>query len=140
MEAARDSKHILVVEDDQAINDMLQMALELEGYRVTSVRLGNQALDMLISAALSQEQGAQIDLILLDLQLPDMEGTEIVSPFQELVQRVPLVIVISARPRAEVEQAAAGLRAASFLHKPFTVPELLARINEVFSTRAVANE
>lgn len=140
MAIASVGRHILVIEDDQAINDMLQLALELEGYRVTSVALGNQALDMLVSATLSHEQSAQIDLILLDLQLPDMEGSQIVASFQELVHQVPPVILISARPQVDVEQAAAGLHAAGFLHKPFRVPELLARINEVFSAREFANE
>jgi two-component system KDP operon response regulator KdpE len=118
---AHAGKHILVVEDDTAIGEMLQMLLEIEGYRVTLAPLAQQAYDLLAAAAASP--AARIDAVLLDLQLPDMDGAQIMQPFQERGQPRPPVIVVSARPRLAVESAALELHAASFLHKPFQIPE-----------------
>jgi DNA-binding response OmpR family regulator len=136
---AHAGKHILVVEDDVPIGEMLQMLLEIEGYRVTVAPLAQQAYDLLAAAAASPS-AARIDVVLLDLQLPDMDGTEIVRPFQERGQPMPPVIVVSARPKLAVESAALELHAASFLHKPFEIPELLARLDETLSASAAADQ
>lgn len=139
LEPISERKHILVVEDDQAIDEMIRMLLEIEGYRVTSVALGNQALDMLIAAGVKQARDA-VDLILLDLQLPDMDGAGIVPVLEQVGQQIPPVIVLSARPKLAVEQTAAEIHAVSFLSKPFNITDLLQQIERALAGSALASQ
>jgi len=109
---------VLVVEDEPQLMRFLRTTLPVHGYRVAEATSGNQAL---VEAA---TRGP--DLVLLDLGLPDLDGTEVTRRVREW-SPVPIV-VISARgqERDKVEALDAG--ADDYLTKPFGVPELLARM------------
>lgn len=108
---------LLVVEDDPRLAELLEQELTVAGYRVTIVLRGGEAL-------FEAEEGS-FDLILLDLNLPDMDGLEVA---EQLRGAHPILMVTA---RADVESRVAGLYAGAsdYLVKPFSVHELLARVH-----------
>lgn len=109
---------IIIVEDDPGISKYLQAALRGHDYEPMLATDGRTALEMIASHC--------PDLLLLDLGLPDMDGSEIIRSVRSW-SRMP-IIVISARS-AELDKAAAlDMGADDYLTKPFGTVELLARI------------
>ena len=109
---------IIIVEDDPGISKYLQAALRGHDYEPMLATGGKTALEMIASHC--------PDLLLLDLGLPDMDGSEIIRSVRSW-SRMP-IIVISARS-AELDKAAAlDMGADDYLTKPFSTGELLARI------------
>ena len=108
-------KHILVVDDDIHIGNLLQEALEGEGYRVSRAYSGTEA-----ALAVERERP---DLALLDLMLPGLSGEEVLPRLAGLP-----VIVVSAK--ADIDSKIGLLRggAADYVTKPFVLRELLARV------------
>ncbi|CAN5567662.1 response regulator [soil metagenome] len=109
---------VLVVDDEHAIVRALTAALEARGYQVTSVRTGHEALDRTASAA--------PDAIILDLGLPDLDGLEVCRRIR-LWSEVP-IIVLTAEGSDAVKVKALDEGADDYVTKPFSTPELLARL------------
>lgn len=110
--------NILVVEDDHQISRFICYALSQEGYKYKAVGNAQGALGILVSE--------QMDLMLLDLGLPDFDGMEVIKKVREWSE-IP-IIVISARDQDKEKAAALDLGADDFLTKPFSTTELMARI------------
>ena len=108
-------KHILVIDDDIHIGNLLQEALEGEGYRVSRAYSGTEA-----ALALERERP---DLALLDLMLPGLSGEEVLPR----LAGVP-VIVVSARADIDSKTSLLLGGAADYVTKPFVLRELLARV------------
>ncbi len=108
-------KHILVVDDDIHIGNLLQEALEGEGYRVSRAYSGTEA-------ALAVER-ARPDLALLDLMLPGLSGEEVLPRLAGLP-----VIVVSAKADIDSKTGLLLGGAADYVTKPFVLRELLARV------------
>lgn len=108
-------KNILIIDDDIYIGNMLEEALQKEGYRVSRAYSGTEAL-----LVLSQSKP---DLILLDLMLPGLNGEEVLPKIKEIP-----VIILSAKVDIDhkVDLLLGG--AADYVTKPFNTKELLARI------------
>lgn len=109
---------ILIVEDDTPMRRFLRAALANAGYQVTEAETGQLAMAIILART--------PDLILLDLGLPDVDGTSILTRVREWSQ-VP-ILVLSARGHEGDKVDALNLGADDYLTKPFGVPELLARI------------
>lgn len=109
---------LLVVEDDQAVRNLVTTTLETQNYEFSTAVTGTQAL--------IEASSKHFDIILLDLGLPDMDGVDIIKKVRTW-SNVP-IIVISARSedRDKIEALDAG--ADDYLTKPFSVDELLARL------------
>ena len=127
MSYTRRSHHILVVDDDRDLRDSVTEALEDAGYAVTAAHDGAQALAYLRSVS------ERPDLILLDLQMPHVNGIE----FREEQLRSPEyaaipVAVITAD--ASANHRMASLKLAAFLRKPLTIPALLEVTARVLGT------
>lgn len=92
----QNTKSILVVDDDEAIREVLKMSLEMEGYPVMTATNGKEALDIL---SRSPNQG----LILLDLMMPVMNGWEFVEEFQkvEKYSNIPIILISAYSERAK---------------------------------------
>ncbi len=116
--AASHSPHILVVEDDLAILDLVALLLETQGYTVSRAMDGEQALEVF-----SNEKP---DLIILDLMLPHVDGLSLCQRIRE-TSLVP-IIILSARTQEEDMVWALDLGANDYLTKPFGARELLARV------------
>jgi two-component system response regulator MprA len=108
---------VLVVEDDPCQRRLYRLLLEDAGYRVEVATQGAQALEML-----SKDP---VDLVLLDLHLPTMDGRECATRLRASGFRTPVVLMSS---DWEVQAVAAEVRAAAVLPKPFTAQELLATV------------
>ncbi|MFO1008653.1 MAG: response regulator [Planctomycetota bacterium] len=121
---------VLVVEDEPPVRRFLVAGLEAQSYRVVEAETGREALRAAVQWV--------PDLVLLDLGLPDQDGTAVLASLRAW-SRVP-VIVLSARgqERAKVEALDAG--ADDYLTKPFGFPELLARIRVALRHGARAAE
>lgn len=92
----QNTKSILVVDDDEAIREVLKMSLEMEGYPVMTATNGKDALDILSK---SPDQG----LILLDLMMPVMNGWEFVEEFQKIERysNIPIILISAYSERAK---------------------------------------
>lgn len=110
--------HILVVEDDKQIRNFICYSLETQGFKHIASGTGQGALSILISQP--------VDLMLLDLGLPDCDGMEVIGKVREWSE-MP-IIVVSARDQDAEKAAALDLGADDYLTKPFSATELLARI------------
>ena len=106
------------MEDDPAVRNLITTTLETQDYQFHTAQNGGQAIMEAVSG--------NPDVILLDLGLPDMDGTEIIKKVRSWSQ-VP-IIVISARGEAKDKIEALDLGADDYLTKPFLVEELLARL------------
>jgi DNA-binding response OmpR family regulator len=111
---------VLVVEDEAHLATGLKLNLELDGYRVALARSLREAAAQLIEAA-------PIDLILLDVTLPDGEGYGFCKQLRDAGQYVP-VIMLTARSAAEERVRGLDSGADDYMPKPFVLPELLARV------------
>jgi two-component system, OmpR family, KDP operon response regulator KdpE len=109
---------ILIIEDEPAIRTVLRVLLEAQGYRVVEA---DTALRAEIEA-----RSHKPDLLLIDLGLPDADGLKVIRRVRAWSQ-VPIV-VLSARAQEEQKVAALDAGADDYVTKPFSSPELLARL------------
>lgn len=109
---------ILVVEDDSQIRNFIAYTLKQEGFECKTASTAQSALSDLVSE--------KIDLMLLDLGLPDMDGMEVIEKVRDWSE-IP-IIVVSARDQDREKAAALDIGADDFLTKPFSATELMARI------------
>ena len=107
--------HILIIDDDIHINEMLEEVLIQEGYQVSHAYSGTEALLFLANE--------KPDLILLDLMLPGLTGEEVLPQ----IEKIP-VIVMSAKVEVKDKVALLLNGAEDYITKPFEIEELLARI------------
>lgn len=110
--------HVLVVEDDAQIQKFICYALKNGNFSYTAACTGQEAMSRLVSE--------QIDVVLLDLCLPDFDGIEIIKKVREWSE-VP-IIVVSSRDQDKDKVTALDSGADDYLTKPFSTTELLARI------------
>lgn len=110
---------ILVVEDEEKIARVLELELEYEGYSVTKVMDGFEALEAF--------RTRNWDLILLDVMLPGLSGIEILRRIRNDDLLTP-VILLTAKSSVEDKVSGLDLGANDYITKPFQIEELLARI------------
>lgn len=111
-------KRVLIIEDDVSIAEIERDFLEINGYEVTIIHDGKQGF---IEALNNSYQ-----LVLLDLMLPSMSGFDICKQLREQID-IPILIV-TARVEDVDKIRGLGLGADDFITKPFSLPELVARV------------
>ena len=113
-------KHILIVEDEKPISDLMRLSLHKAGYRTTCAFDGIQAADLLEKAA--------FDLVLLDVMLPGASGFELMEYLRPM--GTPVIFITA---KNSLNDRVRGLRmgAEDYIVKPFEVLELLARVDVV---------
>jgi DNA-binding response OmpR family regulator len=111
--------HILVIEDEVQIARVLKVELEYEGYEVSVVHDGKTGLE----TALHED----IDLILLDVMLPELSGFEVLRRIRKMNSLIP-IILLTARNSTFDKVAGLDHGANDYITKPFEIEELLARI------------
>jgi len=121
---------VLVVDDEQQIRRSLRVTLRTNGYDVDEAASGEAALD---SVAVRPPE-----LIILDLGLPDVDGVELTRRIREWT-RLP-IIVLSAMGEDEAKVRALDAGADDYVTKPFSVPELLARMRVALRRGALGVE
>ncbi|MBQ8826975.1 MAG: response regulator [Oscillospiraceae bacterium] len=114
-------KHILIV-DDNKINLIVAKKVVGADYKVTSVTSGEQALAFFAENT--------CDLVLLDINMPEMDGFEVFDRLKETGSSVP-VIFLTAESDGDVEEKCLSSGAAGFAEKPFDSQSLLEKIKAV---------
>lgn len=112
------NEQILIVEDDSQIRNFISYSLKQEGFSYLTAGTAQGALSTLVTE--------QIDLMLLDLGLPDFDGMEVIKKVREWSE-MP-IIVVSARDQDKEKASALDNGADDYLTKPFSSMELMARI------------
>lgn len=116
---------VLSIEDEPRLSQLLQTTLGAHGYRVFSAVTAEEGLQVLARES--------VDLILLDLGLPDRDGIELIPELRKL--STAQIIVVSARTQELEKIAALDAGAEDYLTKPFSVGELLARLRVLLRRR-----
>jgi two-component system alkaline phosphatase synthesis response regulator PhoP len=113
---------VLIIEDELSLQETLKLNLELEGYRVDTLSSGKNAL--------AHIRGFSPDLILLDIMLPVLSGTEIYKELKKQNSQTPVIFLTA---KNDVKDKIEGLKlgADDYITKPFDLEELLLRINIV---------
>ena len=121
---------ILVVDDERAVRESLERALDLEGYEVELAADGEVALERL-------DGPTPADAVILDVLMPGIDGLEVCRRLRARRNAVPVLMLTA---RAEVDSRVAGLDAGAddYLAKPFALAELLARLRALL--RRAAND
>jgi len=122
---------ILVVDDEPYITDLLGAALRFEGFEVDVAASGGEAL-------VHAREGRH-DLVLLDVMLPDLEGTEVCRRLREQGVATP-VLFLTARDATEDKVAGLSAGGDDYVTKPFSLDELVARIHAVLRRVAPRSE
>jgi two-component system phosphate regulon response regulator OmpR len=127
---ADDALHILVVDDDQKIRDLLASYLVRQGFRVST------ACDT--AAARASMRGLSFDLVLLDVMMPGETGLEFARELKATTN-IPICMLTA---RTEPEQRVAGLECGvdDYVSKPFEPRELLLRVNNIMRRGRAAAE
>jgi two-component system, OmpR family, alkaline phosphatase synthesis response regulator PhoP len=120
---------ILVVEDDESITLGLEMNLEAEGYTVSVAMDGEEGL--------TQARSGNVDLLIVDVMLPKINGFELVRTLRNEGRTVP-VIMLSARGAEMDKVMGLELGAEDYITKPFGLAELFARIKAVLRRDRIA--
>lgn len=125
------TEHLLLVEDDSGLRELLQEELEAEGYQVTACASAEDALAPL--------QQAEIDLLISDLRLPGADGLSLLPPAQAL-SPAPAVLIITAF--GSVQQAVNALQngADDFLTKPLEIDHFLLTVKRLLENRRLRRE
>jgi DNA-binding response OmpR family regulator len=127
----RPAPRVLVVEDEDAIAQGLVLNLGRKGYRAEVATGGRQALERAARGGL--------DLILLDVRLPDLDGFEVCQRLRQRSDFTPILILTA---RGQPDDVVYGLKlgADDYLVKPFDLAELLARVEGLLRRQAWAHE
>ncbi|HTD51392.1 MAG TPA: sigma-54 dependent transcriptional regulator [Thermoanaerobaculia bacterium] len=122
---------VLVVDDEEIIRDVLETLLEREGYDVTAVETGTEALKAF--------EADPHDLVLLDLMLPDRSGLEVL---REIRQRDPDAVVVIVTAYSSIEGAIEAMREGAFhyIPKPFQNQEVLLTVEKGAERRKLTEE
>jgi len=119
---------VLIVEDDAAIREALQEALEADGHAVVGAPDGGQAVRLFGDGG--------FDLVLLDLMLPVLSGYDVCRKIRETDKRVP-VIMLTAKGEEIDKVLGLELGADDYVTKPFGLREILARVHAAFRRQEV---
>ena len=114
---------ILVVEDEQDLGLLLEYNLKVDGHEVEVVRTG--------AAAISHYRTSKPELVLLDLMLPDISGSEVARLMRESDPRQVPIVIVTARGEESDRIKGLELGAEDYIVKPFSVKELLLRVRNV---------
>jgi DNA-binding response OmpR family regulator len=119
---------VLIVEDDKAVRAILLHCLKDDGHEVVSFETGEEGI-------LAARAGAY-DILVLDIGLPDMTGLEIAATLREDGDRTPILFLTA---RDSEEQIVEGLEigADGYMTKPFSIPELRARVRAIGRRRSM---
>lgn len=124
------SARILIVDDEPQIRKFLDISLRTQGYAVLLAKDGQSGLDLLAT------QG--VDLVILDMGLPDIDGQEVLRRLREWSPVQVLMLSVRADEAGKVAALDAG--ANDYVTKPFGVPELMARVRSLLRMHATPGD
>jgi DNA-binding NtrC family response regulator len=122
---------ILVVDDDESIRRVLATILELEGYNVDTVETGKQAIE--------KTDANFYNVVLIDIRLPDMEGTKLLTEMKETTPKMAKIIV-TGFPSLQTAVEAVNQGADAYILKPVNMDNVLETITEQLQKQQKAQE
>jgi len=126
------SEHILIVDDEAAIRDMVRMALEMEGFEVSDASNAHQAEKLI--------ESSNINLVLLDWMMPGVSGIDFASKLSKRNASMELgIIMLTAKDEEENKVRGFEVGADDYVTKPFSIKELVSRIRAVLRRINVDN-
>lgn len=123
---SRQIMSILVIDDEEEIRTMLSSILADEGYLVETAKNGKDALKNI--------KNAKFDLALVDIELPDIKGTELLSKLKQAQPKMATVIV-TGHPSVENAITSVNNKADGYVLKPINVPTLLETIKKILADK-----
>jgi DNA-binding response OmpR family regulator len=108
----------MIVEDDESVREMMDIALSQAGYQVSAVSNGQSALDLL--------NRQRFQLVLLDVHMPRMNGLELLGTMRRM-KTAPPVVMVSADTQGDTVRQALSLGCSGYLAKPFSPRDLVER-------------
>ena len=124
---------ILIIEDEKNLAETLALNLQLENYKVLIAHTGSQAIKLF------SQQASSIDLVLLDVMLPEINGFELFKEFKKINTKIP-VVFLTAKSDSQDKISGLKLGAEDYIAKPFELEELLLRIKTVLKRNNKFNE
>jgi DNA-binding response OmpR family regulator len=122
----REQRTVLVIEDDEDTRYALTALLARQGFLVLTAATGHDAMGIL------EEPLSPIDMVLLDVHLPDVDGTALCARLRELDPNLPILVCTGEADEIETAQLA-RLGALRFFHKPIAATQLLETVETVLS-------
>ena len=122
-------KRILVVEDEAPIRYAMEICLERAGYEIIEAHNGSEVLDLILDRSGGQ---SPIDLVLLDLQMPECSGLEVMAKLGAIEDCPPIVVVSGTIDTDELGEVDENSNCCGILNKPFTAEKLLRVVADVF--------
>ena len=114
--------HVLLIEDNRAVAEMIKLLLSGKGFNIAAADCGEDGIDL--------AKRYNYDIIILDLQLPDISGLQVLRTLRSSAITTP-VMVLSGNMVVDAKVKALGIGADDYLTKPFHKDELIARIQAV---------
>ena len=126
--------HILAVDDSPADLHALKSILQMEGYKVKGVANGKEALRIL-------EKGVSVDLVILDIMMPEASGYKVLELLRQKYNMVELpILILTARKQKECVSLCFQMGGNDFLQKPFESDELFARVKCLIKLKNAVNQ
>ena len=128
IESSRAEETVLLIDDDEMIADVSEMILKNSGYDVVSAKSGKEAIEVY------KENHSRIDMVILDMILPDMGGGETYDRLKEINPGIKVLLAsgydIDYQGRDIMERGCDG-----FIQKPFNMNELLEKIRGILTSK-----
>jgi DNA-binding NtrC family response regulator len=122
---------ILVVDDDKGVRDTLKSILEVDEYEVDTAACGKEAVE--------KANASFYNLALIDIQLPDMEGTGLLTALRSTTPKM-VKIIITGHPSTENAIAAVNRGADAFIVKPFSATDVLKSVGDLLKKQREAEK
>ena len=124
---SKDLRSILVVDDNEDIRNLLSLVLQKEGYEVFLAPNGSEALEIV--------KNNRLDLVLLDVMMPELSGLEVLSHIRgnkdNKISSIPVMMITAASTVSDID-AAVEIGASSYIIKPFRNENLIAKVSAIF--------
>jgi CheY-like chemotaxis protein len=119
------SKKILLIEDMKGVRESLEVILSIDGYSVDVAENGSKGLD--------KARSGTYDLIITDILMPELDGTEVIMQLQSAGNTTPIIAISAGGQGVSASQALtlAKEKATAILEKPFSKADLLEKIKQI---------
>lgn len=117
---------LLIVEDDFLIREMMDITLSQAGYGIVTAGSGPSALDVL--------RRLRVDLVLLDVHMPEMSGLDVLKAMRRMGPVMPPVLMVTANCSADTVQEAMRLGCVGYVAKPFSPEGLVSRVQRALKS------
>lgn len=129
-------RHILIADDELNMLRSLEFILEVAGYKVTGVKNGQEALEIILNAS---NTDSPVELVITDIQMPGLNGMELIDELSRLEINIP-IFVITAYGSRYLTKDLKDKSDIEYIDKPIDDEELLNRVNKLFKGQLGNNQ